>query len=191
MPERRDFLAVCNDQGVPLEDFQATFCVRCVQPQCSRSRAGGLFETRVATWEERLFRAPPRMPKDDPLYGRIAAQRFIEIERGTVPEVKGPSEWLDPRAVAEEPVPAVGPRPVKGPPPAVASVPSEPAAPRPVMTAPLNTPFAQGAMLEGAPPEAPRPVDAWAPAVDTIETTPDLPAAPIVKAGAKIKFRSG
>jgi hypothetical protein len=115
MAERRDYLAVCNDHGVPLTEFQATFCVRCVQPECSRSRAGGLFETRVATWEERLFENPARMSKDDPLYSLISAKRFIEINTGRIPEVDGKSEWMDPRAFQDESEAPVKPRTVRGP----------------------------------------------------------------------------
>src|ERR1051325_467081 len=121
MSDRRDFLSVCNDQGVPLPDFQAWFCVRCVQPECSRSRAGGLFETRVATWEDRLFKNPPRMPKDDPLYSTIAARRFIDIDPTRIPEVNGRLDWVDPRGLEEPKEPSPKPRAARKP------KPSEPA----------------------------------------------------------------
>src|SRR5262245_35854302 len=112
MPERRDYLSVCNDQGVPLPDFQATFCVRCVRRECTRSRGDGLFETRVATWEERLFTNPARMEKGDPLYSALAAKRFVEVPVGRIPEINGRSEWLDPRAL-DEPAPVARPRPAR------------------------------------------------------------------------------
>jgi len=191
MPDRRDFLSVCNDQGIPLTDFQTTFCVRCVQPECSRSRAGGLFETRVATWQERLL-SPPRMAKDDPLYVALAAKRFIEIDTGPIPEVRGPAEWLDPRAIPDQlPAPVERPRPAKPPPnpPAQPSAPGE--APRAgVSRAPLNTPFVQGRMLDGAPAAAPKP-DRWAVDPATPATPSEAAGAPIVKVGAKIKFGGG
>src|SRR5690606_19815310 len=113
--ERRDYLPVCNDKGVPLPEFQATFCVRCVQPECSRSRAGGLFESRVASWEDRLFKNPPRMSKSDPLHAAIAAKRFIEIDVGRVPEVGGRSDWIDPRSLEEPKTPTRRPRKAKAP----------------------------------------------------------------------------
>lgn len=195
MPERRDFLAVCNDQGVPLVDFQATFCVRCVQPECSRSRAAGLFETRVATWQERLFDNPPRMPKDDPLYALLSAKRFIEVDVGRVPNVRGPSEWLDPRAL-EESTPVEAPRPARPPRPGPAevSVPAPEGGPAPRVEgtplghrAPLNTPFVQGTMLAGTPAQ-PAAADAWAAGTSAVLATETPPSAPIVKAGARIKF---
>jgi hypothetical protein len=194
MPERRDYLSVCNDQGVPLADFQATFCVRCVQPECSRSRAGGLFETRVATWEERLFKDPPRMSKDDALYAILAAKRFVEVDTGRTPEVHGSAEWLDPRTLVERPEPESRPRIVRAP---RASTPSERAeesnpplrAQQPTeWRAPLNTPFAQGTMLAGAPPVPPKP-DRWA--VATPPPAEESSPPTVVKAGAKIKFTGG
>lgn len=193
MPERRDYLSVCNDQGVPVPDFQATFCVRCVQPECSRSRAGGLFETRVATWEERLFKSPPVMAKDDPLYGVLAAKRFVEVDKGRVPEVRGPSEWRDPRALSDDPgEPVAAPRPAPPPKPSMGSpaAPPQPERPPSAARVPLNTPFAQGMMLDGSAPSAPK-ADRWEVAVPAAPTAPELRSAPIVKAGARIKFTGG
>ena len=179
MPERRDYLAVCNDQGVALNEFQQTVCVRCVQPECSRSRAGGLFETRVSTWQERLFENPARMTGDDPRYASIAAKHFMEVD---VVRSSARGEWLDTQAVME-PVAAAKPRRAretagKGPEPA------ESAPARGVDS--LNTPFQQGTMLEGpAPAPAPKPADPWAapPRTATAPTPVNL-----VKPGARIKF---
>jgi hypothetical protein len=194
MPDRRDYLAVCNDQGIPLKDFQTTFCVRCVQPECSRSRAGGLFETRVQTWEERMFANPPTMPKDDPLYGILAAKRFIEIDTGKIPNVRGPSEWMDPRALTEEPESTtVKPRPATRAPrpaPTPESSPQPGGRPGPLQ-APLNTAFAQGTMLEGAPAAAAPKPDRWASTPVPAPAASETSGVPVVKVGAKIKFTGG
>ena len=192
MRERRDFLPVCNDQGTPLVDFQAMFCVRCVQPECSRSRAGGLFEERVSTWQERLFRNPPRMSKDDPLYAAISAKRFLEIGTGRVPEVGGNSEWVDPRAL-EQPAPeAARPRAAKQPKAPQVEIPSEatPSASR-TPREPLNSSFSQGTMLgDGAVPPPRKPADPWAAPVPAAApaSPPERPAVPVVKPGATIRF---
>lgn len=192
MPERRDYLSVCNDHGVPLDDFQAQFCVRCVQPECTRSRAGGLFESRVGTWEDRLFHNPPRMPKDDPLYAVLSAKRFLDIDMGRIPEVHGRSDWVDPRALetpaepVEKPRPARQPRPRPAPEVGATADAAPPVPPQP--RGPLNTPFVQGAFLDSAPSSEPKPADRWS------APPPAAPAEPgvlVVKAGARIKFTSG
>lgn len=195
MPERRDYLSVCNDQGIPLPDFQATFCVRCVQPECSRSRAGGLFETRVTTWEERLFKNPPRMPKDDPLYAMITAKRFIEIDTGRIPEVNGRLEWVDPRGLEEPKEPSAKPRPVRKPKPPDSTPRVEESTPRvgppEARRAPLNSDFEQGALLIDPRVTAPvsrKPVDPWG-GVATAPAASVKPDVPVVKAGAVIKFK--
>lgn len=199
MTERRDYLPVCNDHGVPLPDFQATFCIRCVQPECSRSQQGGLFETRVATWEERLFKSPPRMPREDPLYTTIAAKRFVEIDPGRIPEISGgKSEWMDPLAVTDAEPAARKPRPAPARRGAdveatvsEAEPQAEPSRLEPLPMRPLlNTPFAQGAMIGGAPAPAPstaKPVDPWA-SVMPPASGPVLEAVPVVKTGARIKI---
>src|SRR5262245_46744848 len=162
MTERRDYLPVCNDLGVRLPDFQAMFCVRCVQRECTRSRGDGLFETRVATWQDRLFRNPARMDKSDPLYPTLAAKRFVEIDTSRIPEINGRSEWVDPRALEEPPVakprPAKAGRAVPPAPPTDAgpevenpSPPAEPVTPRQPRGEPLNTPFERPVMLGSAP----------------------------------------
>lgn len=188
MPERRDYLPVCNDHGVPLTEFQQTFCVRCVQPECSRSQAGGIFQTRVVTWQDRLFENPPRMRKDDPLYAAISAKRFMEIDGGAVPEFGAKQEWVDPRAV-EEPKPTPKPRKAKAPPakPEARVEPSKVERPTLQRQAGLNTPFQQGAMLEGPAAALPKkPADPWAAPVTSTpaRSTP----ANLVKPGARIKF---
>lgn len=203
MAERRDFLSVCNDQGVPLPDFQATFCVRCVQPECSRSKAGGLFESRVATWQDRLFVNPPRMPADDPLYASISAKKFRDMEVGRTPEVgrglSGASVWVDPLALDEAPrEPKPLPRPasrnsvpstVDAEAAAEVSLQTTPEPPRAKPELPTNSPFAQGTMIGGA--AAPKPTDPWALA-PPLESSPSSgAAAPVVSAGAKIRFRTG
>lgn len=193
MSERRDYLPVCNDQGVPLPDFQATFCVRCVQPECSRSRAGGLFETRVSTWKERLFENPPIMPKEDPLFSSLAAKRFIEIDMGRVAEIHGPSEWVDPRKLEESASPASKPRAAPPPKVPIEGLPLEPGASPSQRSAPrvlLNTDFKQGSVLrdEAVAPVEAKPVDRWsappAPRVEALDT-----GIPVVKTGAKFTFK--
>lgn len=178
MPERRDYLAVCNDQGVALNEFQQTVCVRCVQPECSRSRAGGLFETRVSSWQERLFEKPARMTRDDPRYAAISAKHFMEID---VARSSARGEWLDTQAL-EEPVAAAKPRRAKA---VTAKSPDATESLSPPRVGALNTPFQQGTMLEGpAPAPAAKPVDPWAARVKAATPAP----VNLVKTGARIKF---
>lgn len=191
--KQQNFLAVCNDKGVPLQDFREAFCGRCLQPECELSLAGrSKFEARVATWEERLFTSPARMPKTDPLYSQIVAKKFIEIPTGPVPEIRGPSEWIDPREVPppstqELPRPAPPP-PVKKSEPVEVSAPSEKPLPARRASQPLQTPFQQGTSLPGAPEIRPSPPssDPWS--VPTPNATDSTAGIKIVGPGAKIRF---
>lgn len=194
MTERRDYLSVCNDHGVPLPDFQAMFCSRCVQPECARSRSGSLFETRVATWEDRLFVNPVRMGKEDPRYAVLSAKRFIDIDVSRIPEVNGQAEWVDPRALEEprgpsaRPRAAAAPREASPPPDVVSAVAEVPQAQTP--RAPLNTSFTQGALLvDPTAVNVSKPVDRWT--ADVVESVPraGTESIPIVEAGAKLKFK--
>lgn len=199
MSDRRDYLPVCNDHGVPLPEFQAEFCVRCVQPECSRSKAGGLFDSRVATWRERLFVNPPRMSKDDPLYPVIAGKMFREIEVGRrIPEIGvglGTSAWVDPLTI-DEPKPEPRPAPRAAAPAPVTAPPSADGAIAPVAAVvdrtrpktPVNTPFVQGTMIGAAAP--PKPVvDPWG-AGPAAESRPKAGDGKVVSPGAKIRFRA-
>lgn len=103
MVEKRDWLGECNDQHVALDDFQRAFCDRCLQVECTRSQHGkSQFEARVATWEERLFTGVPRMDPADPRYALLSAKKFITLDTGAVPEVRG---WIDPLDLKEPPEP--------------------------------------------------------------------------------------
>lgn len=182
-----------------MPDFQAAFCVRCMQRECSRSRAGGLFETRVATWQERLFVNPPRMPKDDPLYSAIAGKMFKEIDVGRIPEVGralGSSAWVDPLTPDEasrdpNPIPRVAKAAPVAPAPAIAAADGSSPAPVPAAKArpPMNTPFVQGTMIGAAGPPQPA-VDRWA-AQPVTEPARQGASGKVVSPGAKIRFRSG
>lgn len=94
---KQDFLGVCNEHNVPLDDFQRQFCIRCLQPECTRSQVGkSKFEERVATWEDRLFLNPSRLDPSDPRYQGIAAKRFLAIAPS---DPNRQSSWDDPRDI--------------------------------------------------------------------------------------------
>jgi len=148
---RLDYLRECNDQQVPVEDFRLAFCVRCVQPECTRSAHGTTkFDQRVATWEERLFSKVPRMDPTDPRIREIQAKQF-KMFNPPVQAIGTPSAWLDPRDLAEpDPVPQDS-----EPPPAVEEeepIPETEPAPVPIPEEPLKVPE--------SPEPAPQPVAA-------------------------------
>jgi len=96
---RRDLLRECNDKGAPLDEFQTGFCSRCVNPECSRSLYGQTrFDLRVNTWEDRLFSKVPQMDPSDPRFRTISGQKFLTLDTGRVPEIRG--SWDDPRDLA-------------------------------------------------------------------------------------------
>lgn len=200
---RRDQLLECNTAKESLRDFQETWCKRCVNPECTRSMFGqSRFDVRVNTWEDRLFKNPPRMDSSDPLYNLIAGKKFLTIETGRAPEIRG---WVDPSEPVEEPVRVEVP-PVKTVPtvvtptvvtPTVVAAPEkapssvrqatvEPAPTRPpdrgTESFPINTQFQGGRMLNGVRGQQAPPRDPWA---------APTPAENIVPVGGRVKFKGG
>jgi hypothetical protein len=206
-PPRRDYLPECNDLRVPLADFQAQFCERCVQPECSRSQYGkSRFDQRVSTWTERLFEKVPRMDPHDPRYLPIHNAPFKMIDGARAPSVR--SNWVDPREIADpKPAPKVALPAVSSPKvvppvtfeaPASSEVPAEapqaPAEAPPSVTRgprPAPSPLALGntppppKMLPGAEKAAEKP-DAWASPTQT--PSPALPGERVIKRGARVKL---
>ena len=165
-PSVADYLRECNDHQVPIEDFQGAFCIRCFQPECSRSQYGkSKFDTRVSTWAERLFLNVPRLDPHDPRYGAIAEQKFLTLDTGRTPEV---SSWVDPNEPQQE-------APSK-PPPAQASSSVASALPRHMLQA--NAPSQNGKIL-GPGVQVVRK-DPWA--------IPAPPTDPVVAPGSRIKL---
>jgi hypothetical protein len=166
----RDLYGECNDKEMPLVEFQAGWCSRCMSPECTRSLHGKTrFDVRTETWLERLFLHPPTMAADDPRYAGIAAKKFLTIDMGRTPEVR--SDWVDPNALVQ---------PVEVGPPAEIAVVSAPI-PTPAQGNVLrNAPDQSGTVLPGGPAQAPR--DPWrAPA----------PAENLVPVGGTVRFGKG
>lgn len=194
MTQTQDFLVECNEFGVPVEDFTAAHCSRCLQKECHRSQHGrSRFEARVGSWQERLFTNVPRMAASDSRLVTLQAKRFVEVP-GRIPEV---GSWLDPRdldqpavspqampiqPVAEAPPPPAPPPPAPPPPAPLVEAPQDPARTR---TAPrlMNTPVSNGRMIGGRVP--PAPSDPWA------AKPQETAGLKVVKPGARIKLGSG
>ena len=188
---RRDLMGECNTERIPLNEFQDGWCRRCINPECARSLFGqSRFDLRVNSWEDRLFRKPPRMDPSDPRFGALASKQFITIDTSAPPEVRS---WVDPVA---PPVPAEPVRvPVSEPAPEVKAAPvpsvtkTEPAEP-PVPSTPqvvspevlsINTQSQGGRMLSGvSKPQAPPPRDPWA---------APAPAENTIPVGGRVKLR--
>lgn len=210
MVEKRDWLGECNDQHVALDDFQRAFCDRCLQVECTRSQHGkSQFEARVADWEDRLFNQIPRMDPADPRYALLSAKKFITLDTGAVPEVRG---WIDPLNLEEPPEappPTPEPRTYEMSPTTLAKAQAivdldekgpvvaqeEPTAPEPPRNIPeppktvplvsmLNTPVVRGQMVgKKADGPAVAPVsDPWEPKKATTD------GLKIVPKGAKIRL---
>jgi hypothetical protein len=159
----------CNDLAVPEGDFMAAFCIRCFQPECSRSQDGkSKFDHRVATWAERLFLNVPKLDTSDPRYGKLSAQKFITIDTGRVPEVG----WVDPLE------PQAAPREDPPPPPEVPQAPGVARVAVPGHLALANAPSQAGKVLGSGGQSARR--DAWA--------VPEKSAEPVVAPGSRIKL---
>jgi hypothetical protein len=210
-PKRRlDFLGTeCELGGLPIPDFQATFCVRCSQPECTRSQYGkSSFDQRVSTWESRLFTQVPRMDPTDPRYKAIASKNFRMIDVGPAPSVSS-RNWIDVPSIASAapvPVPVVtapappedeapdtdrsppmsSPSEVQAPPRVMAEVVLPPAPQVPRNALRMNTPVKpEGQMLPGAKPQQSPPPkkDPWA--------APEPSKEQVLKPGARVKIGGG
>lgn len=187
---KQDYLGECNNLKVPLEEFAAQFCFRCLQPECTRSQAGkSRLEARIDNWQDKLFKNPPRMQANDPRYSNIQGKRFLDIVPSSSYEIRGGSPWVDPRDIGVVAAPTPPPVQVLAQPEPEATTPLPPSvetvekseSPAPLLR---NTPFKQGQMLKGAPSPVSIPVhDPWAaPKVSQTE------GVRVVKSGAKIKL---
>jgi hypothetical protein len=199
---RSDLLNECIPQGMPFDVHKETWCARCVNPECVRSQIGhSRFENRITDWEEKLFKNPPVMAFDDPLYTIIGAKKFITIDTGRTPEVRSP--WLDPLELKEpEPVKASGSEavihedqriPAEVAPVAQEEQAREPSPPKPKVSSRStlsllghNAPDQSGRVLLGPSGAPTTRADPWAP------PDPPDPADVVVQPGARIKMgRSG
>lgn len=181
--KRTDLLRECNDQGVPVADFRATFCERCRNSACVNAGwAGSTWESRISTQVDRFLKRPLFADPQDPKFNTVRALRFLEIAPPLVINSNDP--WQGPgvhlatpdggtlsaqhvdaavAALGGKP-PVVTPQPPAEPPP-VHAAPVEPAKEAPVEVAPggvvglaLNTAFpAEGVMLDGSPVPPPLP----------------------------------
>jgi hypothetical protein len=200
MPSRRDYLKECHSQivkqvkeNLPLEDFGSAYCVRCLQPECSRSTHGVTkFDQRVATWQKRLFLKVPRMDKSDPRFGEIASKEFHPVQEALIVQGWGvPEESISKREILSEPPQEI----------TVDELPdSEPIAQNPYFqssnastsreTLLLNTSVEKEQYLPGAQPPTKsdttkKRIDSWgAPEQST-------PSEVVVTAGATVRFGSG
>lgn len=200
MPTRRDYLKECHSQvanqvkePLPLTEFGEAYCVRCSQPECSRSRHGvSKFDQRVATWKERLFLEVPRMGQEDPRFESISSKDFQPVQESLVVQGWGETE-SDPeprRDILPEPPQEIlvsegqdTKTPYFQPTSAPSSISRE--------TLLLNTKVESEQYLPGAPrPSGPsdspkKRIDSWgAPEQST-------PSEVVVTAGATVQFGSG
>lgn len=181
---KRDLLPECNDGKTPLDVFQS-WCARCLNLECTRSIGGkSKFEQRVTTWEERLFKSPPRMSSDDPRFERITAQRFVTIDVGRTPELR--SAWVDPTDL-KEPSPSREPVALPVPPVVEPRIIEQPQAalPKAIPTGLVqaNAPDQSGKVLPRPPSsDIPRP-DPWA------APAPPEPNDLVIQPGATVKLR--
>jgi len=188
--ERTDQYGECNMDNIPVDEFTAECCMRCVSPRCTRSFFGkSKFEIRTGSWYERLFSEVPKMDPDDPNYEKIAAQKFMPAEE----PVAVNSDWTEPKDLpAPVPEPKIEtkiesksePLPEETPPKILDPPPPPPPQEKGQLSRDLaysNTPTKQGQMISGAKSKPQK--DAW-----------DAPAAPIdtnarvIKPGEKIKI---
>lgn len=146
-----DFLVECNNLHVSTEEFTSVWCPRCANTECTRSTAGkGLFDARVRTWEERLFKNPSKLPETDPRFSIISAKAFQEVPVGQPYVVRG---WdVEPSApLITLPVPEGQRTEVLPPDMPLVGQQVQPLLQKPVPSAPLgNTPNQRGQMVRGS-----------------------------------------
>ena len=195
MSQRRDLLGECNTESEALPIFQEAWCRRCINPECTRSMFGASkFDIRVRTWEDRLFRNPPKMAPTDPRFQGIAGKKFLTLNQGSVPDI-----WTDPHHPPVPPPTTAAPRPPEPPrPPPTTAAPRQPVPPRPTPPVPqsspsatrpetfqINPPNQSGKVLQGGRPNQ-TPTKPHADAWDAPK-----PAENVIPVGGKVRFRKG
>jgi len=152
---KSDFLKECMSEvgNIPLDQFNLVFCRRCGNQECSRSRLNNSFQTRVQTWEDRLFKNPPRASEDDPRFSNIRSKKFLPIGKNSyeihttqnIPVIPLKEE---PKASPIQP-PSPSPTPIQPPSPTPTPIqpPPAPIAPPPINPNIGNTEFNQGTMI--------------------------------------------
>jgi len=97
MKKRLDLYGECNLKQAPVDVFTAECCMRCINPECTRSQFGtSHFDARSQNWFERLFLDVPRMDPGDPRFNDIRAQKFLLIQPAIAVNT---SAWVDPRSL--------------------------------------------------------------------------------------------
>ena len=81
MASKLDFLKECMSgfNSIPIDQFNLTWCVICVNKECGRAKAGQLFNTRAETWKEKLFTEVKRADEKDPNYNHIFSKPFLLV----------------------------------------------------------------------------------------------------------------
>jgi len=163
MMSRVDLFGECNVDGNPIDVFTAECCMRCVNPECTRSSFGkSKFDLRVSTWHDRLFEKVPKMDPGDPRFQEIAAQKFMIINPALT--VASSTGWVDPRDVE-----ASQPSQVPTPEPQVAAM----EAPAMAAASALEPKTSEPAALE--PQTAPKPSQTPEPQPAPVKATGNLP----------------
>ncbi len=184
-----DHLRLCNEHGIPFQDFEAQFCQRCLQPECTRSQHGkSRFDARVGSWHDRLFVNISRLPSTDDRFKSITSQKFLTVDPG--PQRAQPT-WRDPKDLEPERIVSIpSPEPIPPPePPAPEPAPTPPK-PEPVVAALpqqlVNTPARPRQMIGGAEQKPTSPVlDPWQP------KQPLQPGERLIEPGTRIRFGKG
>jgi hypothetical protein len=181
---KRNLLDECNDQRIPPRDFEATFCKRCRNRDCSLAGwASSSFEERVNTQVDRLLVSPYQARPEDTRFDPLRALLFKEIP-ADVALARLADPWAGPKVHLASPPTSVatnqvvedavsrlaettGRKPPEPVPPAVEPPPPAPS-PSPVPDPPtgINTEFPdEGVMIGGGPvPPLHRPeADPWTP----------------------------
>jgi hypothetical protein len=195
---RTDLLPECNQKAAPLDLFVAECCLRCINPECTRSQFGkSRFDARVQNWFERLFENVPKMSPQDPRFALFADKKFLTLDTSRPIEVNT-STWFDPRDLEASPAPRVSAPPVVAPEPeaqGVAPTPSvlsRPPSPSGSKVLPshmilANTSMQQDQMVgKHTLPATPR--DNWSGPVSMEPATGSDKPSVVVKTGATVKL---
>lgn len=203
MSSRRDYLKECHAQvskqvkvSLPFDDFHSAYCIRCFQPECTRSAHGSTrFDQRVSTWQDRLFLKVPRMDQSDPRFESISSKEFAPVQESLIVRGWGAESSPEPPPVdiiPESPQEAIIEEvPTDDEPATVYFQPDNADTSISQDTLLMNTNVGREQYLPGAPvPSGPassskKNVDSWgAPEQST-------PSEVVVKAGATVQFGSG
>lgn len=97
--DKTDLYETCNEQGLPEQQFKATFCQRCRNHSCENAGwSWSSWEERISSQEDRFLKNPKFANVNDPRFDRVREQDFPVLIQEAL-RLNSGSEWEIPKSI--------------------------------------------------------------------------------------------